>query len=132
MKLEGGTQFNPQHPRHHLGEVQVFGEMLLLLAVLCTFETMTPQEFAGGQSIWSIWLPEVAPVLFYSKLLDSWFSVAPCLTRQSWREAKSPVANSAFGSELFLPPAASAVPSLPALGAPQWPLLPFLNLTACL
>ena len=106
--------------------------MLSFLAVLSTFETMTLQEFEGGQSMWSIRLPEGALVLFRSKLLDSRFSMTACLTRKSWGEAKSPMANSAFGSMLFLPPAASAAPHLPSLGAPQWPLLPFLNLIACL
>ena len=46
------------------------------------------------------------------------------------RGGKVTAANSASGSEFFLPPAASAAP--PALGAPQWPLLPSLHLTACL
>ena len=106
--------------------------MLSFLAVLSTFETMTLQEFEGGQSMWSIWLPEGALVLFRSKLLDSRFSMTACLTRKSWGEAKSPMANSAFGSILFLPLAASAGPHPPSLGAPQWPLLPFVNLIACL
>ena len=61
-----------------------------LVSVLSTFETMTLLEFAGGQSVWSTRLPVGALVLFCLKWLDSRFSVAPCLTRQSWGEARSP------------------------------------------